>query len=129
VGVAALGVALVLLGGGVVPVVVAAMVGIGSALVLLDTLGRTWLQGLTADGTTGRAFGALNTVAALWLIAGSTLPALLVPVLGLQATLAVLAAAVTVLGTVALAPGVGRRAPASGPDSPPYVTGAATAQV
>ena len=104
VGVLVTGVAFLVLGTGSAVAAAMAMVAAGAALVLLDTLGRTWLQGLTADGTTGRAFGLLNTSASMWLMAGSALPAVLLPAVGLQVALIALASVVLGLGAVALVP-------------------------
>jgi MFS family permease len=74
---------------------------IGS-LVLLDTLNMTTVQRLTADGGTGRALGLLHTLAALWMMAGSLVPAVLAATLGAGAAVLATAGVVTLLGGLSL---------------------------
>ena len=64
--------------------VTATMVAVG-AITMLDTLNTTALQRLTADGTTGRAFGILHSLAALWMMVGVGLASVLIATLGIVA--------------------------------------------
>jgi hypothetical protein len=72
------------------------------AMIMLETLNSTNVQRLSADGFTGRAFGLLHSLAALWMIAGTVLPALVASTFGVGAALGLTAAVVAVLGGIAL---------------------------
>jgi hypothetical protein len=74
---------------------------IGS-LVLLDTLNMTTVQRLTAEGGTGRAIGLLDTLAAVWMMAGSLIPAVLAATFGAGAAVLATAGIVAVLGGLSL---------------------------
>jgi hypothetical protein len=73
-----------------------------AAMVTLDTLNTTSIQRLTADGTTGRAFGLLHTSAALFWIAGSIVPALVASALGPGTAIGLTTITVALLGGLAL---------------------------
>ena len=96
--------AVLAMGGGSLPIALGAMAACAGALVLLDTLGRTWVQRITASGGTGKAFGLVNTLAAVWMLIGSVATAVLVPWLGLVPVLAVASAVILAAGLVALVP-------------------------
>jgi len=72
------------------------------ALIMLDTLNMTTVQRLTADGGTGRAFGLLQTLAALWMMAGVLVPTVCLATLGIQAAILVPAGVVLALGSLSL---------------------------
>jgi MFS-type transporter involved in bile tolerance (Atg22 family) len=71
-------------------------------VVLLDTLNATRLQTAIPAGGVGRAFGLLNTLAAVWAMAGSIVPALVAATYGAPAAVVVAAVVVLVLGGSAL---------------------------
>ena len=77
--------------------VAASAVAVG-ALVLLDTLNITNLQRSLPAAALGRGFGILNTSAAVWLIAGSSIPPVVAAVVGIQAGVLVTAVVVATLG-------------------------------
>ena len=95
--------ALVLLATTSVPALAVALLAatIGS-IVLLDTLNMTTVQRLTSDGGTGRALGLLHTLAAIWMMAGSLIPALLAATLGAGAAVLATAGIVALLGGLSL---------------------------
>ena len=103
-GITTASVAVLAMGGGSLPLTMSAMAVCAGALVLLDTLGRTWVQRITASGGTGRAFGLINTLAAIWMLVGSVGSAVLIPWLGLGPVLAAGATVITLAGLVAVVP-------------------------
>ena len=108
--VVAFAVAMLVLGSVVSPVfaLVSLTVAVGS-VTMLDTLNTTALQRLTADGTTGRAFGILHSLAALWMMAGVGLASVLIATLGIQAAVVGVGGAVLVLGGVSVLVPAGSR--------------------
>jgi hypothetical protein len=92
-------------------VALCAMATAVAAMVTLDTLNTTSIQRLTADGTTGRAFGLLHASAALFWIAGSIVPALAASTLGPSAAVVLTTIVVALLGAGALLPAPKRARP------------------
>lgn len=103
VGVPLAGLGLVVLAVGAEPVLaLAAAAGATGGVVLLDTLNATRLQTAVPAGGVGRAFGLLNTLAAVWAMAGSIVPAVVAATYGAPAAVVVAAVVVLALGGSAL---------------------------
>lgn len=71
-------------------------------ITMLDTLNVTAVQRLTVDGTTGRAFGMLNTLAALWMMVGAAVPTLIAHHAGIELAMSCVALTLLVIGSLAL---------------------------
>lgn len=70
--------------------------------VMLDTLNITAMQRSIPASALGRAFGVLNTSAAVWLMAGSAIPPVIASLAGVQVAVLATAAVVAILGAASL---------------------------